>query len=173
MTPEEEALEATTRQQIIGVLQTAIADRFGGMARGKALECCETIYERIFLLWWIGLLISENFTDRAWHEEWRFPTSTPLSNEPIQCGGNQTFRPDFIIGRCVIEIDGHAVHERTRDQVMARDRRDEYLQRAGWSVLHCSNYELMKAPRVAVMRIARAVAEIEHMRWINQCRQDA
>jgi hypothetical protein len=168
VTPDEEKLEATTRQAIVGVLQTAIADRFGGMVRGKAMDRCESIFERVFFLWWVGLLISESFTDRAWHEDWSFPCSTPMAQQEIQCGGNQTFRADFTIGRCVIEIDGHAFHERTPEQVVARNRRDEYLQRAGWSVLHCSSHELLKTPRVAVMRIARAVSEIESLRLRSQ-----
>lgn len=157
-------LEAKTKQDVVNLLQTAIADEFSGHIRGPNTDRCETIYERVFLLWWIGLYIAERFDRMAFNRDWKFPCRCPQAQQEIKCGGDQIYRADFTIGFCAIEIDGHEFHEKTPTQVLARNRRDEYLQRAGWTVLHCSNHELLKNPRVAVMRVARAVYEIERAR---------
>jgi hypothetical protein len=49
-----------------------------------------------------------------------------------------------------IELDGHDFHERTKEQVALRDRRDRDLQNAGWRVLHFSGAEFHRNPRAAV-----------------------
>ena len=43
-----------------------------------------------------------------------------------------------------IELDGHAFHEKTLEQVTYRNRRDRALQQAGWRVLHASFSELQR-----------------------------
>jgi hypothetical protein len=57
----------------------------------------------------------------------------------------------------VIEIDGHAFHERTREQVTEGHRRDRALQAAGLVVLHYSFDELMHDPRAAAEDALRCV----------------
>lgn len=45
-----------------------------------------------------------------------------------------------------VELDGHDYHERTKAQVVSRNRRDRDLQRAGWTVFHFSGSELHNDP---------------------------
>jgi very-short-patch-repair endonuclease len=46
--------------------------------------------------------------------------------------------------KIAVELDGYEFHERTREQVTLRDRRDRVLQRHGWIVLHISGSELVR-----------------------------
>lgn len=58
-----------------------------------------------------------------------------------------------------IELDGHAFHERTPEQVITRDSRDRALQQAGWHIFHFSFSEFMERPRDClweVVEFARA-----------------
>lgn len=53
-----------------------------------------------------------------------------------------------------VELDGHAFHERTREQVALRDSRDRALQVAGWKVFHFSFAEFTAAPGACVVEVA-------------------
>lgn len=55
-----------------------------------------------------------------------------------------------------VEIDGHDFHERTKDQVTYRNRRDRDLQAAGWHVLHFSGGEVVTRPDRCVAEALRA-----------------
>lgn len=46
--------------------------------------------------------------------------------------------------KVAVELDGHEFHERTKEQVTIRDRRDRILQVDGWKVLHVSGSELAR-----------------------------
>jgi len=84
--------------------------------------------------------------------------------------GDATYRFDFVVvwrrvfGKPVtlktaVEIDGHAFHEKTKQQATYRNKRDRDLQAAGYRVLHFSYSELMQdALRCVheVMEAARA-----------------
>lgn len=50
-----------------------------------------------------------------------------------------------------VELDGHEFHERTRDQVALRDRRDRELQTAGGKVFHFSFAEFTNNPMACVL----------------------
>lgn len=54
-----------------------------------------------------------------------------------------------------VEIDGHAFHERTINQVNERDSRDRDLQRAGFTVLHFSYSALVATPHKCVEDVLR------------------
>lgn len=58
-----------------------------------------------------------------------------------------------------IELDGHAFHERTPEQVTARNRRDRDLAALKWRVLHFSGSELHHNPMVAVVEALQAGAD--------------
>ena len=45
-----------------------------------------------------------------------------------------------------IELDGHAFHEKTLEQVTKRNKRDRDLQRAGWTLFHYSFSEFSADP---------------------------
>jgi hypothetical protein len=51
----------------------------------------------------------------------------------------------------VIEVDGHDFHERTKEQVRARDRRDRAIQRLGAVVCHYSGREVYTSPVECVL----------------------
>lgn len=57
----------------------------------------------------------------------------------------------------VVEVDGHNWHERTREQVAARDARDRELQASGFTVLHFSFAELTADPLKCIYEISGAV----------------
>jgi hypothetical protein len=54
--------------------------------------------------------------------------------------------------KIAVELDGHDFHERTKEQVKLRDRRDRVLQRHGWIVLHISGSELVREPQVEALK---------------------
>lgn len=54
-----------------------------------------------------------------------------------------------------IELDGHEFHERTKDQVRRRDRRDRDLQAAGWCIFHFSGSEFAGDPVKCVDEVWR------------------
>lgn len=57
---------------------------------------------------------------------------------------------DSLIGpqcpKIALELDGHDYHEKTKEQVTHRNRRDRDLQAAGWTVLHVSGSEFNANP---------------------------
>lgn len=78
----------------------------------------------------------------------------------VEAGG-KTYRVDFLLEpsqsvktrsypRIAVELDGHAFHERTKEQVAYRNQRDRDLQSSGWLVLHYSGSELVRDPQACV-----------------------
>lgn len=77
----------------------------------------------------------------------------------VEINGHK-YRFDFIVVRTgvvpiyepldalkiAVELDGHGFHERPREQVTARDRRDRDCAQAGWLVLHFSWGEFNRDP---------------------------
>ncbi len=61
--------------------------------------------------------------------------------------------------RIGVELDGHAFHEKTLDQVTYRNQRDRDLQRAGWRIFHYSFSEFTAHPEDCVLEV------IEHARY--------
>jgi hypothetical protein len=87
----------------------------------------------------------------------------------VTAGGNR-YRLDFtiepILGgflaclidapdcpRIAIELDGHDYHEKTKEQVTYRNRRDRDLQADGWIVLHVSGSEFNANPEAVTREI--------------------
>lgn len=114
----------------------------------------ESPLEVVFEAWWLA------FIDR-----YGMDVSLEAQHE-VEIDGER-FRIDFIVYKDVhpgsygsqistpwpkiaIELDGHDFHERTKEQVIYRNRRDRALQTAGWSVLHVSGSELYRDPITAV-----------------------
>ena len=58
-----------------------------------------------------------------------------------------------------VELDGHAFHEKTKEQVTARNQRDRDLSAARWTVLHFSGSELHYNPMIAVVEVLSAGAD--------------
>jgi hypothetical protein len=62
--------------------------------------------------------------------------------------------------RFAIELDGHDVHERTREQVTARNQRDRYLDKHGWHVWHFSWTEFERDPAFCVQQSVSRASEL-------------
>lgn len=115
-----------------------------GFARPSDSNDLDSVAEAVFLVWWQAIC--------AW-----YPT-VPLSvdTQRVVDVAGRRYRLDFAIriaGYCqrlAVEIDGHAFHERSLEQVTYRNSRDRDLQVAGWVVLHFSFEELMTTPHLVV-----------------------
>lgn len=64
-----------------------------------------------------------------------------------------TYRLTF--PRLAVEVDGHEWHERTRQQVNHRNRRDRDLQDAGWRLFHFAGGEVVTQPDRCVAEVLR------------------
>lgn len=60
---------------------------------------------------------------------------------------------DAVPLKVAVELDGHAFHEKTKDQVTYRNKRDRDLQAAGYVVLHFSYDEMTKRPVECVQEV--------------------
>jgi hypothetical protein len=121
-----------------------------------AKNAFESPIEAVFYMWWDAI-------EAAGH----FPKDLKLRPQvPVEVGG-ESFRLDFqavpefhierylreanaSTPRVAIELDGHDFHERTKEQVIARNRRDRALLTDGWLVLHYSGSELVRDPVATV-----------------------
>lgn len=65
-----------------------------------------------------------------------------------------------------VELDGHAFHERTKQQATERNRRDRDLSALGWRILHFSGSEFYHAPMHCVADVAEA-AICAYSEWEN------
>lgn len=124
-------------------------------------DLCESPAEMVFASWWFGL---------TWFLD---PALALDAQREIEAGG-RSYRLDFVITcsdrpllrdasqagtewqAIAVEIDGHAFHERTREQVITRDQRDRDLQAAGIRVFHFSFHELTTDPRRVVGEVLSA-----------------
>lgn len=61
-----------------------------------------------------------------------------------------------------VELDGHDFHEKTKQQVTYRNKRDRALQRAGWKVFHYSGSELWKEAQAAATEVFEYSGEQLH-----------
>lgn len=160
---EELFQTAFVRDQVNLVMPTVVkqSDRLPDAVLNYLLNSnapCESPLEVIFVAWWMGM-------------DWVFagPNGNPreLALAPqtvVNVDGETSYRLDFqvvlsdtsgyfaraarihhlrypLIG---VELDGHDFHERTKEQVTYRNRRDRNLQKEGWKVFHISGSELYK-----------------------------
>lgn len=61
-----------------------------------------------------------------------------------------------------IELDGHAFHEKTLEQVTYRNQRDRQLQQNGWRVFHYSFSEMVKSPFDCVAEVMMFSSSVWH-----------
>lgn len=140
------------------VAQSA-ADRFVQGSQG-ALKHMPSLrfdspLEVIFWVWW------EAITLNAYEGDY-----LALSGQREVSVNGKDYRVDFLVEPCnlqrasnpawkpiAVELDGHAFHERTREQVALRDSRDRALQSAGWRVFHFSFAEFTHHPADCVSEV--------------------
>lgn len=126
--------------------------------RGRRFE---SPIEVVFCIWleWLFMLAGQ-VADNAF---------VALPQRKVMAG-DEIFRPDFIMMpvepllaafgelhgcpmRIAVELDGHEFHERTKEQVALRDRRDRVLQQHGWVVFHISGSELVRTNVEAIKEV--------------------
>lgn len=124
--------------------------------------------EAVFDIWWKALRIVERIGDEV----------DFVSQFAVTAGGN-SYRLDFLLEpryehrmwlyerghdwpKVGVELDGHAFHERTPEQVIYRNQRDRDLQLDGWAILHYSGSELVRDPETIVRECYHKAA---HMFW--------
>jgi hypothetical protein len=108
-------------------------------------------------------------------EEWDFSTLTFRSQQSVEVDGRGyrldfTFEPqkfgplECLIGpqcpKIALELDGHDYHEKTKEQVTHRNRRDRDLQAAGWIVLHVSGSEFNRDAEKVTREVYERVSSL-------------
>lgn len=112
------------------------------------MQNLESPLEAAFLAWWMVVAPHVEFS---------------LCSQRTVTIGDCNYRLDFTIRpvrgsfldvfkegaepKIAVELDGHDFHEKTKEQVTYRNRRDRDLQTAGWVVLHVSGSEFNANPQ--------------------------
>jgi very-short-patch-repair endonuclease len=84
---------------------------------------------------------------------------------PVSTGSGARYVLDFALAtdrkelKVAVELDGHDYHERTRGQVIARNRRDRDLMADSWHVLHFSGSEIHRDPWGVALAVLTAGAD--------------
>lgn len=117
----------------------------------------ESPIESIFAIWWTvieqrsfnRLHLSPQVAIEAAGESWRLDFQVlPTAGQDYGALVNSSLCPLI-----AVELDGHDFHERTREQVDLRNRRDRALTSNGWLVWHVSGSELHASPYRSVSTI--------------------
>lgn len=69
----------------------------------------------------------------------------------------------------VVECDGHEFHEKTKEQVEKRNRRDRFLESKGYTVIHLSGSEIYNNPQQALYDVLNTII----MREANRMGQES
>jgi len=155
---EKQMIETKFTRRHVGAARQLVFRRFDdfmGAFVEPIASRLESPIEAAFYIWWYALgpagarMISDD----------RFELVPQVE---VSVGG-QGYRLDFAIcphdewryaceehgvtvPRIAIELDGHAFHERTKEQVAYRNARQRALGVDGWVVLHYSGSELNRDP---------------------------
>lgn len=129
----------------------AIADRLNRGAIHASRRLVDSPLEAAFAVWFDHVARVVSGGDMYLLEQ----------HEVIANGNN--YRLDFIVvhfgheghehTKIAVELDGHAFHEKTLEQVTRRNQRDRDLQLAGWRVMHYSFSEFVKQPLHAAIDV--------------------
>ena len=66
-----------------------------------------------------------------------------------------------------VELDGHAFHEKTLEQVNYRNRRDRELQQAGWHIFHFSFSEFTQNAENCIWEVVDYARQIYHVAAVD------
>lgn len=158
MAPQVDRLDELSEQLVL----------VSGALRMKRVSVrCDTKLEMTFAGWF------QEIQDASGDPE----PFTLLSQVPVSVG-NSSYRLDFQVVahigfeslplRLAVEVDGHAFHERTKQQVQKRDSRDRDLQLAGWRMLHFSYSEFVDRPVDCVFAVLGAADQMRKMLLIGE-----
>lgn len=135
--------------------------------------------EELFLVWFKAHQRANAWCD-PFLEDLRL-----LPQQEIEIRDGKKYRLDFVISTwdgdlvheaskfgipsywIAVELDGHAFHEKTKEQVALRNRRDRDLQAFGWKVFHFSGSEMYRNPIACVTEVAE-YAMMAHQRLWTQ-----
>jgi very-short-patch-repair endonuclease len=135
--------------------EMSASERFKETMEHSALEggsLCgvrfESPLEAAFYAWWTAF----DFQTRVFHDLDLWPQRwVTASGEryrldfAVHCSGDlheRLSRFGLQWQPIAVELDGHAFHEKSREQVTRRNKRDRDLQAAGWKVFHISFDEM-------------------------------
>jgi len=122
----------------------------------------ESPIEVVFKLWWEVVSRADWWTPWDWCQlnpqvTVKLETSSYRLDFQVACGdlGTQEIARRYRIAPPLIgvELDGHDFHERTKEQVTLRNKRDRDLQAAGWKVFHFSGSELLHEPLLSAYSV--------------------
>lgn len=150
--------EASLRDDIVSQLECSV---IGEVCEGWQLAF-DSPLEAAYWAWW-RVCEREYFRpkgalDMARHVEVTVADGDRYVLDGVVTIGGETRgvsgeRRDYIKARwpkIAVELDGHAFHEKTLEQVTKRNRRDRALQRDGWQVFHYSFSEFVANPFACV-----------------------
>jgi very-short-patch-repair endonuclease len=123
----------------------------------------ESPIEKIFAAWWYALRDSKHQSVQDFielHPQYEIQSGAKtyrldfLLTETAYCTQSDYRRYAESFGcpypKVAVELDGHDFHERTKEQVALRDKRDRDLQVAGYKVFHISGSALWRDPEGVV-----------------------
>ena len=123
----------------------------------SAMRNLESPLEAAFLAWWrvCGYHSCGDYDLRAQREIMAggHPYRLDFTVEPITYGFLACLANTPDCPKIGIELDGHEFHEKTKEQVTYRNRRDRDLQSDGWTVLHVSGSEFNANPEAVTREI--------------------
>jgi hypothetical protein len=122
--------------------------------------------EAAFWLWWLAFDVIDAEMGLEFY----------IDLHPQVEASGRTYKPDFVITpagsdssdadlrayrdylcanwpQTAVELDGHAFHEKTLEQVTYRNQRDRDLQSAGWRIFHFSFSEFSQNPAGCVAEV--------------------
>jgi hypothetical protein len=149
---------------VLGAYQTCLQmDMEETLEEAHNYPICQSPLEYIFRAWWIALRavycwgtpamadllqLEPQYEVKAADKIYRLDFRVVPDGETL-CNSMQ-FEPDIEMPAIGFELDGHEFHERTKDQVILRDRRDADLQRLGWKIFHFSGAALYRNPEEVI-----------------------
>lgn len=165
MPPQFDVLSPEVRRLAAQEMETV------GKGVARDLSLCESPIEQmmLFALWDV-----QRFCSRIMRRD-GIVGSTVVTQQAVVGTGDEQYRVDFLLevrlpgktAALVIECDGHAFHEKTKDQAARDKSRDRALTALGYTVLHFTGSEIWKdgqaqlegdAPQ-AFFEIRRVLAE--------------
>lgn len=124
---------------------------------------CESPIEAAFFAWWHAYVDVHGLNDVL-----------VLKTQHDVVARDNTYRLDFVIWpmdfpevgawadlyeivppEIGVELDGYEFHERTKEQVALRNKRDRDLTAAGWTILHFSGSEFVRHPERAIEEVTQ------------------
>jgi hypothetical protein len=130
----------------------------------------ESPIEAIFLVWWDVLrrVLPKMIKLRAWAQFGFAPINGRNYRADIVIWPTDMNNNDLLTEykAVIVELDGHDFHERTKEQVIARNQRDRDFQEKGYIVLHFSGSELCRDPLKVLTDVISAASK-EYNRAID------